>query len=143
MKKIKVIIGQTMMVSFMVLCAVSIYGLFVMRKYEWAFDWYIPGSIVVSSFACSAVTCLLLYNDGYARSRLSFVVRTILHFILLYGIIMAFGHMCYWYRSLRGGIIVSIIYVVVYFGAWIGTSIMFRHDEKVISDALESVRDKE
>ncbi len=143
MKKIKVIFAQTMMVSFMVLCAISIYGFCVMREKNWSFDWFLPGSIVLASLVSSIITVLLLYNEGSARSRLFETIRTVLHFILLYAIIMAFGHLCYWYRSLSGAIIVSVIYVVVYFGAWGGTAIMFRHDEKVITDALENVRDEE
>lgn len=143
MKKIKTIFAQTMMVSFMVLCAISIYGFCIMKSKNWSFDWFIPGSIVLSSLVSSIITVLLLYNEGNARSRVSEIVRTILHFLLVYLIIMMFGYLCYWYRSLDGAIIVSVIYLVVYIGAWIGTLVMFRHDEKVITDALENVRDEE
>ncbi len=143
MKKIKVIFAQTMMVSFMVLCAISLYGFCVMRAENWSFDWFIPGSIVLASLVSSILTVFLLHDESGSRSRVSEIIRTILHFLLLYLIIMAFGYLCYWYKSPDGAVLVSVIYVVVYIGVWAGTVIMFRHDEKVITDALESVRDEE
>ena len=145
MKKLKIVMEQTMLVSFLVLCAVSIYGLLVMKKNEWSFDWYTPGSILVSSFLCSLVTVLLIYNDKYDKelSSLMHNLVTLLHFVLMYIIIIAFGHLCNWYTTMHGFALISVIFVAVYAAAWVSTGIMFRHDEKLISDALESVRDKE
>ena len=45
MKKLKIVMEQTMLVSFLVLCVVSIIGLLVMRKNDWSFDWYIPDKV--------------------------------------------------------------------------------------------------
>ncbi|MCR5670189.1 MAG: DUF3021 domain-containing protein [Butyrivibrio sp.] len=145
MKKIKVIMQQTMLVSFLVLCVVSLYGLFIMRTNEWCFDWYTPGSIVVASFCCSVVTVLLLYGDLYDKAPSVFRINvlTLIHFVLMYVIIMAFGKLFHWYNKAQGFILISVIFVVVYAGAWIGTGIMFWHDEKIISDALDNVRDEE
>ena len=145
MKKLKIVMEQTMLVSFLVLCAVSLIGLLVMRKNEWSFDWYTPGSILVASFLCSLVTVLLIYNDKYDKelSSLMHNLVTLLHFVLMYIIIIVFGHLCNWYKTKNGFVQITVIFVVVYAAAWVGTGIMFRHDEKLISDALESVRDKE
>ena len=145
MKKLKIVMEQTMLVSFLVLCAVSLYGLLVMRKNEWFFDWYTPGSILVASFLCSLVTVLLLYNDKYDKelSALMHNLMTLLHLILMYIIIIAFGHFCNWYTTMNGFVLISVIFVVVYAAAWVGTGIMFKHDEQLISDALDNVRDKE
>ncbi len=145
MKKLKIVMEQTMLVSFLVLCAVSLYGLFVMKKNEWCFDWYTPGSIVVTSFFCSLVTVLLLYNDKYDKelSPLMHNLVTLLHFALMYVIIISFGHFCNWYTTLNGFTLISVIFLIVYAAAWIGTGLMFRHDEKLISDALDNVRDKD
>ena len=145
MKKLKIVMEQTMMVSFLVLCVVSLNGLLVMRKNEWSFDWYTPGSILVVSFLCSLVTVLLLYNDKYDKelSALMHNLMTLLHFVLMYIIIIVFGHLCNWYKTMHGFAFISVIFVVVYAAAWVGTGIMFKHDEQLISDALESVRDKE
>ncbi len=145
MKKLKVIMEQTMLVSFLVLCAVSLYGLVVMRRNEWFFDWYTPGSILVASFFCSLVTVLLLYNDKYDKelSKIQHNLVTLLHLILMYAIIMAFGHVCNWYTTINGFILITIIFIIVYGAAWIGTGLMFRHDEKLISDALDNVRDND
>ncbi len=143
MKKTKLIIEQTMMVSFMVLCYVSIYGLLALRPLNYTFDWYIPGSIVLASFICSLLTVFFLYPDdeGKDSPALSYTLRIVAHFILLYIIIMAFGHLCYWYHGTFGFILTSIIYVIIYLGSWAGTLMIFRHDEKIISEALENIRD--
>ncbi len=88
---------------------------------------------------------LLIYNDKYDKelSSLMHNLVTLLHFVLMYIIIIAFGHLCKWYTTMHGFALISVIFVAVYAAAWVGTGIMFRHDEKLISDALESVRDKE
>ncbi|SDB08510.1 DUF3021 family protein [Butyrivibrio sp. INlla16] len=147
MKKVKTIIEQTMMVSFMVLCYVGIYGLLVMRPLDYHFDWYIPGSIVVASFMSSLVTVMFYYGDNDSdkneNADLKFKLKTVAHFILLYAVIMSFGRICYWYHGTFGFIVTSIIYVIIYIGSWFGTYLIFRHDEKVISEALDKIRDED
>ncbi len=145
MNKIKLIIEQTMMVSFMVLCYISVYGLVILRKENFGFDWYIPGSVVLASFFCSLITVLLLYNatESKDESPVKYYISVVLHFILLYGVIMGFGYFFYWYRSTFGFILTSVIYVLIYAGSWVGTLLLFRHDEKLISDALDKIRDEE
>ncbi|WP_035777081.1 hypothetical protein [Butyrivibrio sp. AE3004] len=143
MKKIKILIEQTLMVSFMTQCYVSLYGLLVMKKYGYQFDWYIPGSIVIASFLCSLITVFLLYgkSDRKNYSILIHYIRVIAHFILLYVIIMGIGYLCYWYRGIWGFILTSVIYVIIYAGTWVGTILIFRHEEKLISKALDNIRD--
>ncbi len=145
MNRIKIIIEQTMMVSFMVLCYVSIYGLLAMKKYDYTFDWDIPGSIVLASFMCSVVTVFFLYDfdEKNEQSKVRGWVSLILHFVLLYFVIMGFGYLCHWYRGTSGFIVTSVIYVIIYFGAWAGTTLIFRHDSKIISEALDKVRDED
>ncbi len=145
MNKLKLIIEQTMMVSFMVMCYISVYGLVVMRGEDWGFDWYIPGSVVLSSFFCSLITVRLLYNDSESKdeSPLKYYISVVLHFILLYGLIMGCGYIFHWYKGTVGYILTSVVYVVIYAGGWVGTMLLFRHDEKLISDALDKIRDEE
>ena len=145
MNRIKLIFEQTMMVSFMILCYIGIYGLLALRKYDYQFEWYIPGSIVVAGFLCSLLTVFLLYGAAESKdeSPLKYNITKILHFILLYGVIMGFGFLCHWYDELSGFILTSVIYVIIYVGAWVGTLLLFRRDEKLISDALDKIRDEE
>jgi hypothetical protein len=144
MKKMKIVLEQTMMVSFMVLCYVSVYGALVLRKYDYSFDWYIPGSIVLASFVCSLLTVFILYGEsGKNVSSARIIIRTVVHFILIYAVIMAFGWLFNWYHGVFGFILTSIICAVIYAGAWFGTLLIFKHEEKLISDALDSIRDEE
>jgi hypothetical protein len=145
MNRLQLIFEQTMLVSFMVLCYISVYGLLALSGKGQGFDWYIPGSVVLASFLCSLVTVLLLYTaaENKDESPVNYYIRVILHFVLLYGLIMGFGYLFYWYRGRVGFILTSLIYVLIYAGAWIGTLILFRRDEKLISDALDKIRDEE
>ena len=145
MNRIKLIFEQTMLVSFMNLCYLGIYGLLVLRKYDYQFEWYIPGSIVAAGFLCSLLTVFLLYDAAEAKDKspLRYNIPVILHFVLLYGVVMGFGFLCHWYNELSGFILTSVIYVIIYVGAWVGTLLLFRRDEKLISDALDKIRDEE
>ncbi len=145
MNRLKLIFEQTMMVSFMVLCYISLFGLFSLRGTGMGFDWYIPGSVVLASFFCSLVTVFLLYPAAENRdeSPARYYVRLVAHFILLYGLIMGFGYLFYWYRGTFGFILTSVIYAVIYAGSWIITLLIFKRDEKLISGALDKIRDEE
>ena len=145
MNKLKLVFEQTMMVSFMVLCYISVLGLLAFRGTDTGFPWYIPGSIVLASFFCSLVTVFLLYPAAENRdeSKARYYVRLVTHFILLYGLIMGFGYIFYWYRGTFGFILTSVIYAVIYAGSWIITLLIFKRDEKLISGALDKIRDEE
>ena len=145
MKKMKMVAEQTLMVSFMVLCYVSIYGLVILRKDNDYFDWFIPGSIVITSFLCSLITVLFLFvhQDSKDQSKLNFRLRSVIHFILLYLLIMGCGYLFRWYTGTLGFIMTSVIYVIIYHGTCLGTILIFKHEEKIISDALEKIRDEE
>ena len=145
MKKMKLVAEQTLMVSFMVLCYVSIYGLVILRKDNDYFDWFIPGSIVITSFLCSLITVFFLFEhqDPKDQSKLNFRLRSVIHFILLYLLIMGCGYLFRWYTGTLGFIMTSVIYVIIYHGTCLGTILIFKHEEKIISDALEKIRDEE
>jgi len=56
---------------------------------------------------------------------------------------MGCGYLFRWYRGTLGFIMTSVIYVIIYLGTWLGTILIFKHEEKIISDALEKIRDEE
>ena len=86
---------------------------------------------------------MVVYKARPLLSKIQHNLLTLLHFILMYVIIIAFGHICNWYTTINGFILITIIFIIVYGAAWIGTGLMFRYDEKLISDALDNVRDKD
>ena len=145
MNKLKLIFEQTMMVSFMVLCYISVLGLLALSGTDTGFPWYIPGSIVLASFFCSLVTVLLLSDAGDSKdeSPAKYYIKLVAHFILLYALIMGFGYLFYWYRGTVGFILTSVVYVIIYAGTWVGTRLVFLHDDKIIGDALDKIRDEE
>ncbi len=145
MKKIRIILLQTVMVSFMIFCYISLYGLFVMRPYDYCFDWYIPGSVILASFLCSLFTCILLYvgAEKNSESKFYYYFRIAIHFVLLYLIIMCCGRLFCWYSSVQGFIFTSIIYIIVYIATWGATWLIYKHEDKIITQALNKIRDEE
>ena len=81
--------------------------------------------------------------NGISLMPLPDITQATLSFVLLYGLIMGFGYLFYWYRSMLGFILTSVIYVLIYAGVWLGMFVLFRRDEKLISDALDRIRDEE
>jgi len=145
MEKIRIILIQTVMVSFMIFCYISLYGVFAMRPYGYCFDWYIPGSVIVASFLCSIITCILLYGEAgkNSESKFNYYFRIAIHFVLLYLIIMCCGRLFFWYSSFCGFILTSIIYIIVYIATWGATWLIYKHEDRIITQALNKIRDEE
>lgn len=65
------------------------------------------------------------------------------HFLLVALCVLSFGYLFQWYTKLIGMLVVFVSYSVIYVVVWAVTILMFKHDEKVINGALDSVRDSE
>ena len=106
---------------------------------EW--QWYIPLSIVFTGFCCSVPTFLLWYGDNVSQHR--FIIRIIIHFIILYGVVAGFGKIFGWYDTTGGLMVISVMYVAIYLFVWVATSWLLKTDDKKINSALDEIRDKE
>jgi hypothetical protein len=56
---------------------------------------------------------------------------------------MSCGYLFRWYTGTLGFIVTSVIYVIIYQGTCLGTILIFKHEEKIIGDALDKIRDEE
>lgn len=130
------------MITFLIMVVISLEELF---EYFWgeefSISWYIPMTVVFVSILSSLAT-LILYNDGEEAPR-KFIVKVVIHFILTFCIVLGSGYIFKWYSNFEYFIFTVIAFVLIYIGVWVATISMLKHDEKLISEALENVRDDE
>lgn len=142
MKKFKIILEQTFMLSFLMLVVMSLealYAHFVGDYFD--FDWYIPISVVLSSFLCSLPT-LILMSDRELPKPLRRLLP-FLHCMLLYVLVMGLGYLFHWYSTLTYFIVTTISYFVIYALVWTFSLFLKKYDEKLINDALLAIQDED
>lgn len=142
MSKVKIILQQTVIISFFIQIV-----LVIGKTIDWLagetidIPWYIPGSIVLVSFLASLPT-LLLYVEipgGKIASRL----RLLFHYLLLFAIVGSGGYVFQWYDTARGFCQMAISFTIIYLLVWRCMRLMQKHDEKIINDALQNMRDED
>ena len=142
MKKVKLILEQTFMLSFLIQVVMSLEALYSRAiNYSFGFPWYTPLSCILASFLCSLPTLILIKekeSSGPARR-----ILPILHFVLLYVLVMGLGYVFHWYSNLTYFIITTIAYFVIYAIVWTLTLLSIKYDEKLINDALLTIQDED
>lgn len=140
MKKMKLILEQTFMLSFLMQVVVSLESLYSRVMGEpIVFDWYIPLSIVLASFLCSLPTLILMSERELPLRHL----LPFFHCILLYVLVMGMGYLFHWYSTFTYFIVTTISYFVIYALVWIFSLFLKKYDEKLINDALLAIQDEE
>jgi len=140
MKKVKLILEQTFMLSFLMQVVVSLESLYSRIMGEpIVFDWYIPLSIVLASFLCSLPTLILMSERELPLRRL----LPLFHCILLYALVMGMGYLFHWYSTLTYFIVTTISYFVIYALVWTFSVFLKKYDEKLINDALLAIQDED
>ena len=140
MKKVKLILEQTFMLSFLMQVVVSLESLYSRIMGEpIVFDWYIPLSIVLASFLCSLPTLILMSERERPLRRL--LPR--FHCILLYALVMGMGYLFHWYSTFTYFIVTTISYFVIYALVWTFSVFLKKYDEKLINDALLAIQDED
>lgn len=139
--KVKIILGQTMLVSFLVVAEMALQGIFGHASgAEYSFEWYMPASVIVISFLSSVPTLLLYIGTS---SRLKLIALVAVHYLLVMAIVLVGGYFVRWYSGVEGFLIVFAACTIIYVIVWVVTTLMFRHDAKAINTALGDVRDEE
>lgn len=142
MNKIKIVLFQTMIISFfilMVLVIGEIVGFIAGETTD--IPWYIPGSIVLISFLASLPSLIFFIRS--AANRKVYRVLILLHYLMLFVIVSGGGWLFGWYTTGGGFINLIIAYTVIYGLVWQCMGLMNKHDEKVINEALKDMQDEE
>ncbi len=144
MNKLKLVFSQTLMISTAILFGIGIQAAFDAALgndavIEW--PWHIPFSILLTGFLCSLPSVLI---TGYENLKKTVIrVRILLHILSLWGIVSISGYIFGWYEDLGSWVVVSVMYILIYFFVWLGSWWLYKEDDKKINDALNEIRDKE
>lgn len=143
MKIIKTILLQAMMISYGILAeiSISIAIAHLMGGESWILEWYHPLSFILCGLLGAIPT--YIFRNMESLSRKQFVVRLILHCLVLYAIVMLFGYIFKWYTVPDGFIAVSIGFFIVYAFVWLATYFFYRQEDKAINAAIDMIRDEE
>lgn len=140
-EKIRYIFIQILLIATGIVFVMSIEGIVAhLGGQTFVLQWYHPLSILASAVLCSIPSLFLLWFD---RSKRKFIVGLIIHFILLYAIIIGMGYIFKWYMQLDGFLFLSGSYVFVYCFVWGGALWLCKRDANAINGALNEIRDDE
>ena len=144
MSKLKILFNQTLMISTAVLFGVGVQTFlrFVLEGWaDFTWPWYTPLSIVLTGFLCALPTTLILDTEGLSGKKA--LLRNLVHFILVGGVLSLCGYLFGWYDNLTDYIPILIMYILIYFFVWFSTLWLLKADEKKINKAIEQLRDEE
>lgn len=100
-----------------------------------------PLQIIACSFPCAC--CTFVYYSKKDYSKLSFIIRCIIQFILLTGIVTGEGFLFGWIESFKDFLIVFIVFLFVYFGVWLVTCLIDKKTSDRINHALHYAKENE
>ena len=144
MNKLKLIFNQTLMISTGILFGLGIqafFGAILSNDTQIIWDWYTPFSIVFTGFLCSIPSVFLTLENDVKETR--FILRLVIHFITLLGVVSLCSKLFHWYSSLTEYLWIVLMYVVIYFFVWVATYWLAKNDENKINKALKDISDIE
>ena len=107
----------------------------------WAIQWYHPLSFIACGILGAIPT--VVWQNLESLTQKQFIVRLILHCLILYAVVMACGYFFKWYTESSGFIGVSISFFLVYAFVWAATIFGLKQDEKELNAAIDQIRDEE
>ena len=144
MTKIKILFNQTLMISTAILFGIGVQSLlqYMLRgQGDFTWPWYLPLSIVFTGFLCALPTMLILDIDSESKKKV--IVRNVIHFILVGGVVSFCGYLFKWYDNLEDYLPILVMYVLIYLFVWGATLWLVKTDEKKINEAIKQFRDED
>ena len=144
MTKSKMIFHQTLIIATAILFGIGIQNLleYVNRGDEQIVcQWYLPLSIILTSFLCSLPTLLLMEGEEAGRKRM--IGRIVLHFFTIFLTVSACGYLFRWYTDWQEYLPIAVMIVLIYGFVWAAMCWIAKKDEKKINEALKDIQDQE
>lgn len=144
MSKIKVLYQHTIMITSGILFVVAIEGLLMYLSgngNEFSLSWYHPISMFVAGILSSIPSLVLNNYEDFTTQK--FLIRLLIHCLLVYSIVMIMGYFFVWYHNWIGFAYVSMAFFVVYVLVWVSSIWMFKQDDVKINAALKDIQDEE
>lgn len=129
----KIMFFQFLMISFGVLLGNGIaLAINKMAGEEVNIVWYFPFEVFLVAFSCTLPTVIMFI------SKIPYIARIILHFVVLTGVLVLNCFIVGWFDSIKTVIEILTIYILIYIGVWVGTQLMFKNDARKINEALKN-----
>ena len=130
---IKMVISHFFIITVCVTAAIGISNMFVPGQQGYPKEFPLHLLLVGST---SALPSFLFYFKGEPTRR-QFIIRIILHFICIMGVVLGEGYFLGWYGSALDMAIVAGLVVLVYAAVWIITMRSNTKAEQGINEALK------
>lgn len=143
MRKMKTFFKLAMTISTGILIAMSLEGVLLhfLGNDIFYFQWYHPLSVIVCGIMC-ALPSMILSGEGRV-TRKQAIARLVLHFLLLYALVMFIGKLFHWYGNTAGFMVLSLLFLLVYAFTWVVSLWLEKKEENEINEALKDIRDEE
>lgn len=139
MKKIiNTLTYQMLIITFGILLGNGIIALICeMTEAEYTFSTYFPLAVILTGILTSLPTLIF-----YIR-KIPYIVKIIIHFIVLLAIIIVVSYILDWSRTLTDFLAVLAVFIPIYIAVWVFTYIKYKRDEKQINKALINNSDED
>ena len=102
---------------------------------------FYPWMVLLSGIAGAIPTLLFYFRTEPTKKQ--FIIRVILHFIVIVTLIMTLGFVFGWYTNLLEGLIILGVILAVYASVWFLSYKLNASQAKNINDALNRLNDDE
>lgn len=142
MRKIKLIAEQTFLLTFLIMVIMGVEGFISYLCHDpLTFSWHIPFSVIFVSFLCCLPT--LIFFTEKPLTKLQLKLLKLVHFFLIYAIVMGAGRLFNWYSTMKYFLITSLAVLINYVLVWTFSSMLQKYDEKLINEALSTIQDED
>ena len=138
-KLIKSILLQFVLITTCVLFGVAFFCLITNSHNPW--PWYMPFEILGIAFITSLGT--LIHCSKNELSKKAYIIRSIIHFIVLLGIVIGTGYLFKWWSEIPSLLIICAIFVFVYIVVFTVMYIKEKNDSNKINEALKKLNNDE
>ena len=139
MNLFKTILLQFVLITTCILFGIGFFCLVTGSHDSW--PWYMPFEILGIALVTSFGT--LIHCSNHELSKREFIVRSIIHFFVLLGIVIGAGYLFKWWSVLSGLLIVIAIYIFVYVVVFIIMYLKQKNDSNKINEALKKLDNDE
>ena len=140
----KEVVMQFQLITVLLLFLLGILGFIsylnngdIAASFDWVFPFQVFGISLPTSF------CSLVFLSKHELTKKEFIVRCIVHLLLLLVIVFGEGFLFKWWSEPSGMITVAIIFIIIYVVVWVITTLIDKKNSDRINKALHNVKVKE
>ena len=138
----KLILGQTLLISIGTYMVIGVEGMIQhFQGEEMSIPWYQVWAILLVGFITALPSVVWLGNEKVLPKHP--VIKIVVHFLMLYGVISLAGKILNWYSKLKWYLIMSVGFFIVYAMVWLITIWFLKQEEDSINRKLEEIQDED